>query len=269
MRDQSKITSIARGLTEWADRPANARFLGTEQQRVLEEHGDGPQAPVAAWMLGTWRLGHGFARVLRGEVRGFDEARTGQALRRCSLLLRDRSRQHDRRQATDLPFSVPQLAMTALLGLALGDPGGEPVYDALTALPDRAFQGQDELALFARELVRLRNGQRGTIPPQLGEYREVLLHWQGDDHVLALRLAAMLDRHLRGVDRPGSLFEDPSSRLYPVEALAVQNVRRWLELKTPKIDHALMFTNLATMRPKEGWPQDPLVRQLERRTRRR
>ena len=269
MRDQSKITSIARGLTEWAERPANARFLGEEQQAVLEAHGDGPQAPVAAWMLGTWRLGHGFARVLRGEVRGFDEARVGQALRRCSLLLRDRTRQRDRRQASDLPFSVPQLAMTALLGLALDDPGGEAVYDALAALPDRAFQGHDELALFARELVRLRSGQRGTIPPQLGEYRDVLLHWQGDDHVLALRLAAMLDRHLRGVDRKGSLFEDPSSRLYPVEAIAVQHVRNWLELATPKIDHALMFTNLATMRPKEEWPEDPLVRRLERRTRRR
>ncbi|MCA8952226.1 MAG: hypothetical protein KDE27_22135 [Planctomycetes bacterium] len=259
MRDLSKITSLGRSLTEWADRPANAKFLGSDQELVLERAGDGPQAPVAAWMLGTWRLGHGFARVLRGDGRGFDEARIGQALRRCSLRLRARSR-----RTNELPCSLSQLALTVLLGLALEDPGAEPLHALLASLPDRAFDDRERLALFARELVVLRGGQRSAVPPQLGPYREVLLQWTGSAEILALRLAELLDVHLREVTQPHSDFEDPPCRLYPLEAIAVRNVRAWLELPTPKIDHALMFTNLATMKPQGPWPRDPAVQRLER-----
>lgn len=263
MRDQSKITSLERALTEWADRPANEKFLRIEQERVLAEAA-GPQTPVAAWMLGTWKLGHGFARVLRGDGRGFDEARVGQALRRCSLLLRSRGRRVGRRGGGEVPFSLPQAALTALMGLALGDPGAEPLYELLGDLPDRVFKDHDELALFARELVTLRAGRRGSWSAQLGPYRDVLLQWNGDGPVFALRLAEVLDLHLRRVGGRGAAFEDPPSRLYPLEAIAVRNVRAWLGLETPKIEHALMFTNLVTMRPRGPWPGDPIVRRLER-----
>ncbi len=268
MRDQSKITSLERSLNEWADRGANEKFMRVEQERVLSEP-IGPQTPVASWMLGTWNLGHGFARVLRGDGRGFDEARTGQALRRCSLLLRSRSRQSGRRSASDLPFSLPQAALTVLMGLALDDPGGEPLYEAVAGLPDRAFGDHDQLALFARDLIALRSGRRGSHSNQLGPYREILLQWTGDHHVFALRMAELLDVHLQQVSGKGAAFEDPPCRLYPLEAIAVRSVRSWLDLKTPKIEHALMFTNLVTMKPKGAWPGDPIVQRLERALRRR
>ncbi|MCR9244797.1 MAG: hypothetical protein NXI31_07180 [bacterium] len=269
MRDQSKITSLARGLTEWADRPGNAKFLGREQELILTEQAHGPQAPVAAWMLGTWRLGHGFARVLRGDGRGFDEARTGQALRRGSLLLRRPGDRGNRRQTGKLPFSLPQLTLTTLLGLALHDPDAESVYDVMLELPDRAFGERDSLALYARELLLLRAGRRPSLPPQLGSYREILLHWNGNQDVLALRLADVLELHLEAAGRTGSAFEDPSARLYPLEIVATANVRRWLDLPTPKVEHAMMFTNLVTMKPASDWPRDPLVAAIERRTHRR
>ena len=271
MRDQSKITSLARNLTEWADRPANQRFLQREQEAVLQAAAGGletPQVPVAAWILGTWHLGHGFCRVLRGDGRGFDEARTGQALRRCSLLLRSRNRSPDRR-GTALPFSLPQAALTVLLGLALEDPNAEPLYELVRTLPDRAFKERDQLPLFARELLTLRAGRRGSYSAQLGPYQDVLLQWTGESRVLALRLATILDLHLQQVRSKGSVFEDPPSRLYPLEVIAVQKVRAWLELETPKIEQALMFTNLATMKPTGRWPTDPRVTRLERALERR
>lgn len=269
MRDQSKITSLQRNLTEWADRSANEQFLQHEQENVLQAAAAGrptAQVPIAAWMLGTWHLGRGFCRVLRGDGRGFDEARIGQGLRRCSLLLRSRNRggATRRRSAKDLPFSLPQAALTVLLGLALEDPNAEPLYELVRALPDRAFGARDQLALFVRELLALRAGKRCTISAQLGPYQDILLHWTGNQHVLSLRLADALDLHLREVSGKAATFEDPPSRLYPLEIIAVQKVRTWLELETPKIEHALMFTNLGYMKPTGPWPSDPNVARLER-----
>ena len=267
MRDQSKITSLARNLTEWADRPANQRFLQDEQEAVLQAAAGGqqtPQVPVAAWMLGTWHLGRGFCRVLRGDVRGFDEARTGQALRRCSLLLRYRNRSFDRRRATGLSFSLPQAGLTVLLGLALEDPNAEPLFEVVRTLPDRAFKDKDQLPLFARDLLTLRAGKRSSHSAQLGQYQDVLLQWTGDERVLALRLATVLDLHLQEVTGKGGTFEDPPSRLYPLEAIAVLKVRQWLELPAPRVEHALMFTNLVTMKPTGPWPSNQTVTRLER-----
>ena len=271
MRDQSKITSLVRTLGEWADRPANRRFLQDEQETVLQAAAAGqptPQVPVAAWMLGTWHLGNGFCRVLRGDVRGFDEARTGQALRRCSLLLRSQNRPFDwtgdRGGAAEPPFSLPQAALTVLLGLALEDPNAEPLHDLVRDLPDRAFTEHDQLPLFARELLILRAGRRGAFSAQLGPYQDILLQWTGDQRVLGLHLAAALDLHLQKAAGTGGVFEDPPSRLYPLEAIAVRNVRSWLELPTPKIEHALMFTNLGTMQPTGPWPTNAIVTRLER-----
>ena len=90
------------------------------------------------------------------------------------------------------------------------------------------------------------------------------MHWRGDDHVLALRLAAVLDWHLTESRRTGGAFDDPGCRLYPVEIVAIRNVRRWLDLTSPKVDHALMATNLGTMAPRTPWPGDELVRRLSR-----
>ena len=70
--------------------------------------------------------------------------------------------------------------------------------------------------------------------------------------------------HARG----NGVFDDPPCRLYPLEVLAVRNVRDLLGLKTPKVDHALMFTNLVTMQPVGPWRKDELVERLERELRR-
>jgi hypothetical protein len=267
MRDQSKITSLTRSLLEWTERPANARFLCHEQGQVLASSAREPQrraqVPVAAWLLGTWHLGSGLARVLQGDARGFDSARIGQALRRSSLLQRRRHRS-GRLGSAELPFSLTQAALTVLFGLAFDDPRAEPLYELLRAVPDRRFAADDHLALLARELLALRAGQRSTLPKGLGPYQEVILHWHGDPHVFAQKIATALDHHLREADRRGSPFEDPPTRVFPVEVLALANVRRSCELPMPKVEHALMFTNMVTMQPCGPWPHDELVARLER-----
>lgn len=266
------ITSLRRNLSEWAERAANQKFLNEDQEAQLRASLGDPrrrtQLQVAAWMLGTWHLGHGFVQVMDGNGVGFDEARQGQALRRCSLLLRDRHQQPLRRtSAASLPFSQLHGTLTALLGLCLHDPGAEELYDLLRRQPDNSFGEESCLPLFVRELLIMRAGERPNITPRLGPYQEVLMHWASDQRVFALRLADMLDLHLEQTSGAGATFNDPACQLYPVEMIAVRHVRDWLGLTTPKVDHPLMFTNLVTMVPDAPWPTHELVQRLERELR--
>jgi len=263
------VTSLSRRLGEWAARPANEQFLRADQQsrlaRSLDDPRRRPQVHVAAWLLGTWHLGHGFVEVLGGNGRGFDEARTGQALRRCSLLLRARHGQPARRAGpARLSFSQQQGTLTALFGLALHDPGAEPLYELLRRQPDAAFAADDHLPLFVRALLALHAGERPAVTPRLGPYREVLLHWHGDPRTFALRLADVLELHLQQALGAGSTSGDPPGLLYPLEVLAVRAVRDGLGLPTPKVEHPLMYTNLAQMAPDPRWPAHDLAARLER-----
>lgn len=261
------ITSLRRNLSEWAERPAHQQFLQRDQEATLRSSigvaGSETRMHVAAWMLGTWHLGRGFVRVLDGDGRGFDEAREGQTLRRCSLLLRERQRPAGRRTAgTRLPFSPIQGAVTALLGLALHDPDAEPLYELLRREPDAAFDEEAPLPLFVRELLKLHAGERPVVTHKLGPWHEVLMHWNDDPRVLALRLANLLDLHLQQVRDKKAPFDDPPCQLYPLEVFAIRHVRDWLDLETPKVDHPLMFTNLATMTPDPAWPKNELGERL-------
>lgn len=263
------ITSLTRSLSEWAGRSANEKFLRSDQEVQLTSClGDPqrrPQVHVAAWMLGTWHLGHGFVQVMAGNGRGFDEARFGQGLRRCSLLLRARHQQPLRRPSgSKLPFSQLQGTLTALLGLSLHDPGAEDLYELMRRQPDSAFGENEHLALFLRELLTMRAGERPTITPRLGPYQEVLGFWNDDQRLFAQRQAAVLDVHLEQVQGAGATFNDPACQLYPLEVLAVRAVRELLGLGNPKVEHPLMFTNLALMQPDAPWPASDLVARLER-----
>ncbi len=82
-------------------------------------------------------------------------------------------------------------------------------------------------------------------------------------------MADLLDVHLDGTKPAGAPFDDTACKLYPVEIVAIRNVREWLGLTTPKVDHPLMHTNLATMQPTTPWPQHELVQRLEQELRRR
>jgi hypothetical protein len=157
----------------------------------------------------------------------------------------------------------------ALLGLALGDPGADPLYELLRGEPETAFGEDEALPLFVRELLALHAGERPAVTPRLGPYHDVLLLWNGDPRVLAQRLSVLLDLHLKQTHGPGAWFDDPGLRLYPAEVLAVRAVREQLGLPNAKVDHPLMFTNLATMTPKRGWPQHELAGRLERELRAR
>ncbi|MCU0866655.1 MAG: hypothetical protein MUC36_22960 [Planctomycetes bacterium] len=273
---QVLITSLRRQWNEWAERPANRKFLQEDQEAQLRaalgDRTKTTQLQVAAWMLGTWWLGHGLVRVLEGDGDGFDEARLGQSLRRCGLLLRARAQNPAPARrgggGQRLPFSRAHGTWTALLGLALDDPGAEPLYDLLRNEPESAFTEAEHLPLFVRELLTVRAGERPTVTPRLGPYQEVFAHWQGDARLLAQRLVDLCDLHLDGVGTGGP-FDDQPCKIYPVEILAFRNVREWLGLPMPKVDHPIMHSNLVTMQAGKGWPQHELVQRLEQELRRR
>lgn len=92
----------------------------------------------------------------------------------------------------------------------------------------------------------------------------MLRHWHGDDRVLGRTLQEICDWHLQNARGTGSVYADPACRLYPLELHAIAHVREWLELPTPKVDHALMHGNLGTMRPRTPWPSSELVARVER-----
>jgi hypothetical protein len=272
---QAAITTLHRQLHDWATRPANRKFLHQDQEAQLRAALGEPRKPtqahVAAWMLGTWHLGTGLLAVFGGDAAGFDEARIGQALRRCSLLLREQHQGQAQKKsgASKLPFSRLHGAWTAMLGLALGDPAADRLYELLRAESEATFAEGEHLALFVHQLLALHAGERPKLTPRLGPYHEAMLHWNGDGRLFGQQLAALLDLHLDQTKGAGATFDDPGCRMYPVEVLAVRAVRQWLGLPMPKVDHPLMFTNLVTMAPSTPWPQHELVTRLERELQRR
>lgn len=206
--------------------------------------------------------------MLGGDSAGWNEARLGLAFQRTALRLRcprpkPRARNAD---APDLP--VLQAANCACLALSLDDPHAEELLAAFAGLPDSSFGAGDAYPLFVRELLRLRDGGRVNVSPRLEVYGDVLQLWSGDPSVLARRLAALLDHHLdRTQGSPGkpAEFDEPGVMLYPAEVLAVRAIRHDLGLPWPKVEHALMFTNLATMVPGGPWPKDALLHRIEQR----
>jgi len=270
----STIATLTRQFAEWAGRPTNARYLHDEQQQLvaaaLADPARSAQLPIAVWLLGTWHLGKGLARVLDGDGHGFEQARLGAGLQRCSLLLRERRRQ-DRGHGSGAPtFSPVHAANTVALCLALDDPRAEELFLRYRELPDAFFGADDDYPLFLRELLHLRAGERPTVTPRLGSYLELLLHWGSEPALFVRRLVSVLDVHLARTGGKGQAgqFADAPVLLYPAEAFAVRKVRELLGLPTPKIEHVLMFTNLGQMVPPR-WSDDPLLLRVEQELRRR
>lgn len=263
---QDNPITLARQLEDWAQSRSNERYFRDGQLQQIEAALEDPrrdtQLSIAAWMLGTWRLATGQVRVLQGDAGGFDEVRLGAALQRTSLEIRaGRKRQTRQGEVPDLP--PMHAAHASALALALDDPEAEHLLEAVRTLPD-AFFGEAPYPLFVRELLIARAGGRPVASPRLGPYAEVFLHWTGDEALLARRLADLLDHHLAQTSGRGD-FAEPGVRLYPAEIFALRSVRRALELPMPRVEHALLFTNLGTMAPRGPWPEDELLRRLRRR----
>jgi hypothetical protein len=262
----STVAILTRALAEWVARPGNQKFLHDEQLPVIEQAlaspGQQAQLPVATWFLGTFRLARGQVRVLDGDAYGWEEARIGLSLLRCSLLLRIARHRPQPGRTDQTPFQLLPAANTVALGIALCDPDGEDLFAAFARLPDRAFGETDQWPLFVRELARVRQGERPTVTPRLGEYRDVLLLWDGELLPLARALQALLELHLE--QGKGLWFSDPWVTAMPIEVMAVLRVRQELSLPSPKVEHALMFTNLVTMIPAPKWPETPLADRILR-----
>lgn len=261
------VAVLARALAEWVARPGNLKFLHDEQLPVIDGALANPaqqaQLPVATWFYGSYLLARGQATVLDGDSHGWDEARIGLSLLRCSLLLRLHRHQHQPgRTGTKAPFPVLSAAHVVALGIALDDPDGEELFLAFAELSDRAFAEGDHWPLFVRELQKVRAGERPAITPRLGEYRDVLLLWHGDHLPLHRAMQAVLDHHLDHSKGKGAEFAEPWVAPVPLEIMAVLRVRQQLGLPSPKVEHALMYTHLVTMAPPAQWPRSVLVERL-------
>ncbi len=262
------VTSLQRRLREWSLQPSNERnYLRGPQQMILAALDDPrrvTQLSVSGYLLGTWHLGCGQLDVLSGNATGWDRVRLGVAFQRTALWLRCSRRTQSRRgEGADLP--ALQTANCVVLALALNDPDCEELLAAFAALPDDRFGEADAYPLFVRELLALRDLKRPVFTPRLGIYGDVLQAWTSDDHTLSRRLHALCEYHLtrtRGAPGSPAEFDEPGMMLYPAEILAVAAVRKCLDLRTPKVEHPLMFTNLVATSASGSWPSDPLLQRM-------
>jgi len=262
------VTSLQRRLREWTLQPSTERnFLRGPQQMVESALGDPrrtTQLSISGYLLGTWHLGCGQLAVLQGDMNGWDRVRLGVAFQRTALWLRCQRRAQSRRgEAADLP--VLQTANCAVLALAFDDPECEELLAAFAELPDDRFGEADAYPLFVRELLALRDHRRPVVTPKLDIYGDVIQLWKSDDHTLSRRLLALCEHHLtRTRSAPGkpAEFDEPGMMLFPAEILAIRAVRKSLDLPMPKVEHALMHTNLVTTAPEGDWPADPLLQRM-------
>lgn len=262
------VTSLQRRLREWSLQPSNERNYLRGPQQMIASALDDPrrvtQLSVSGYLLGTWHLGCGQLAVLEGDMTGWNRVRLGVAFQRTSLWLRCSRRTQSRRgEGADLP--VLQAANCAVLALTLDDPECEELLAAFAELPDDRFGEGDAYPLFVRELLALRDRRRPVVTPKLDLYGDVLQLWNSDEHTLSRRLHALCKHHLtrtRGAPGKPAEFDEPGMMLFPAEILAVAAVRKSLDLRMPKVEHPLMFTNLVSTAPTGAWPSEPLLQRM-------
>ncbi|MEQ1632783.1 MAG: hypothetical protein ABL997_10450 [Planctomycetota bacterium] len=262
------VTSLQRRLREWTLQPSTERNFYRGPVRMVEDALDDPrrvtQLSISGYLLGTWYLGCGELAVLEGDPTGWDRIRLGVAFQRTALWLRCTKRTNTRRgEGADLP--VLQTANCAALVLAFHDPEGEELLEAFADLPDDRFGENDAWPYFVRELLGLRHQRRPVIARHLGPYGEVLQAFTGDDLLLGRRLEALCDHHLdhtRGTPSQPAEFDEPGIMLVPAAVLAVRAVRTSLDLRTPKVEHSMMFTNLVQTTAEGAFLDDPLLQRM-------
>jgi hypothetical protein len=276
----ANVTGLQRRLQEWSQQAATertfhlgpAQVIGEGTDASLRDPGRTTQLSIAGYLLGTWHLGCGQAQVLANEPVGWERVRLGAAMQCTALQLRARRPLRHTRQGSAVDLPIGPSANCIAVSLALQNPHAEDLCAAFAALPDACFLPGDDWPLFVRALLWLRAGERPTLSPRLGAYGDVLAVWSGDLGLLARRLASLLDLHLErthGVPGARAAFDEPGVMLFPAEVLAVRAVRQSLELPWPKVEHALMYTNLATADLygsdlHRTWPVDPLLSRLQR-----
>ena len=268
----ANVTTIERRLHDWASRSANERHYEKSQVQLIEaalaDRRRTTQLATGAYLLGTWHLASGQSAVLRGDMDAWSDIRIGASLQRTSMLLRSRTRRRQTRHGEQPDLPTLQAANCVAMSLALDDPGAEPLYETFRTLPNSAFHETSAYPLFVKAVLMLRANQRPTLNRALGSYGEIIRHWNGEAELLARRLAELLDIHLgQTQSRPGhpADFGERGVQLFPLEVLMVKQVRATMEEPMPKVEHPLMFTNLATTHPRGPWPSLGLLEQLERR----
>lgn len=266
------LEALQQGLLTWADDPRNEQFLLSGKLPQLEAALAQPtmaaQVNVAMARIGTFHLGKGQARVLRGDLAGWQQACIGAGFLRTALLI-----QHSHWQRLTVPTKVftitpLQAAHAVCLGLALRDPSAGALHDRVRdRMPDGFWDSPPtDYPRFVRSLLALRAGRPAAATG--GVYQTVLDTLTGPANALAPALAAALDHHLartRGRGR-GDLaeFEDIPMLAFPAEVLAALEVRAVLGAAPPEISHPWWQSPLCATRPTGPWPVDPLLQRCER-----
>jgi hypothetical protein len=103
------------------------------------------------------------------------------------------------------------------------------------------------LQLHAKRLGRVIDF--GGPTPSLGPYEAVFSAWSADDGSFALAIREACDHHLMSVNDTSNWtaeFAASIYRVWPAEIIAVERVRQRLGLSTPRVEHPLLATPLAT-----------------------
>jgi hypothetical protein len=267
-----KVDKLHGLLREWVRRPDNEQFMYRSRvQQVEAGLADRSKAALVFMSMGlvaAWHAANGEVRVLDGDVGGWDQLRLGVGYQRLSLLGRYRS--FETLTAPGKRFHVTpfMLANAVVMGLATGDPGGEPLQQIFTGRMPADFLAASFLTYprFVRQLLAIRAGGKPAPDEAGGVHAPILASWS-DPARLAKPLAAALDWHTERIEEKSrgdnAEFGWPEVMAFPAEILACLRIRETLGLANPEVDHPFLANALGVRPPARPWPDDPLSRRCE------
>jgi hypothetical protein len=146
------------------------------------------------------------------------------------------------------------------------------VLKSIATIPGAVDEPYWEQRIFEPFVLRLNQKQEKLDLPDalmqrdLGPYAKVLEHWDAPDR-LAEGIYGLCDYHCSNMeDRGGDWdpeFDQPPFDLLPSEILAIYAIRRKLGLATPKVEHPLLATPLASLEPDITSGTDEVLARVE------
>lgn len=271
-----KLTGIRSRAENWVNEPIKRELFFDDPQQKLDKalmghsERDALQAAIAMEHLGVWQAMHGIVSVLSGDPGGWQQLKLSISYVSWHFKVVYDSYLRDTRENKQLRFMLNEPALWFAQALALG------CTDEARWLGDRLvdhFRGklfgiwpQTPLEPFLSRLhCRSRRQSDEPLERGLGVYQQIIDTWDRDQGSFSRALVAACEQHLIETDDPNDdgfpAFMNWPHIYFPVEILAIANVRRDLQMPMPEIDHPLMQTPLAKVPPNIETPADTLLRQ--------
>jgi hypothetical protein len=252
-------------LAAWVANPTERRLQfespSEKIRATLAQPSERNIAFVAAYLrhLHVWTGKVGALTVLRGRINGWSDITLSAMYLYWHLRILIHLYDRNQRRAKPAAVSMKSGAL-CFFHLLVSGAVSEALWvgNRLVAdFPAGAFGHWPNTPLepFAIRLSKLVQGHRAPadrlpLTAPFGPYQSILHAWTDSAEALRDSLMSICDYHIARTDDPEDAgypeFFEPLYDVFPAEVLGVYEVRRLVGLATPRIEHPLMNTLLAT-----------------------